>query len=84
MAKKKIYRSIISVEILSEDLVDDSFLTDLSSVNYEITSGDCSGEVKIQSINEVVTGEDAVKAVQAQGSSMDFFRMDEEGNEIEF
>lgn len=82
MAKKKIYRSVITVEVLSETPVDDSFLTDLSSVNYEITGGECSGRVQVKSMNEELTGHEAVKAVQNQGSSPDFFMMDEEGEDI--
>ena len=81
MAKKKIYRSVITVEVLSETPVDDSFLTNLSSVNYEISSGDCSGQVKVQSMNQELKGQEAVDAVLRQGSSPDFFMMDEEGND---
>ena len=82
MAKKKIYRSIITVEILSDSPVDDAFLTDLSSVDYETTSGGCSGQVQVKSMNEELTGHEAVKAVQNQGSSPDFFMMDEEGEDV--
>ena len=82
MAKKKIYRSVITVEVLSDRPVDDAFLTNLSSVNYEITSGDCSGQVQVKSMNEELTGHEAVKAVQNQGSSPDFFMIDEEGEDV--
>lgn len=83
MSKKKIYRSVIMVEVLSETPVDDAFLTDLSSVNYEITGGECSGVVKINMMNQPLIGEAAVEAVLMQGSSPDFFRMDEEGNDAD-
>lgn len=81
MTKKKIYRSIITVEVLSDRPVDDTFLSNLSAVDHDITFGDCSGMVKIQSMNDPLTGQEAVQAVLLQGSSPDFFQMDMEGNE---
>lgn len=79
--KKTIYRSVITVEILSERPVDDNFLTNLSAVKYEITLGDCSGQVKVQSMNEELVGHEAASAILSQGSSVDFFMMDENGND---
>jgi len=66
--KKKIYKSVIQVEILADRPMGDDFIENLSLVDYEITQGECSGVVKVISSNE--------------GSSPDFFMMDEEGNEI--
>jgi hypothetical protein len=80
--KKKIYKSVIQVEILADRPMGDDFIENLSLVDYEITQGECSGVVKVISSNEILEGEDAVKECHKQGSSPDFFMMDEEGNEI--
>lgn len=82
MAKKKIYRSTIVVEVLSSEPLNDDYLNNLSAVDHDITFGDCSGLVKIQSMNVSLSGHEAVEAVLNQGSSPDFFQMDMEGNDV--
>lgn len=80
--KKKIYKNIIQVEILTDKPAGEGFLENLYAVDYEITQGEASGIVKVISSNEILEGEDAVKECHKQGSSPDFFMMDEEGEEI--
>ncbi len=82
MAKKKIYRSVISVEVLSDRPLNDVFLCNLNAVDYQITHGECSGKIEVLSMNQTLEGHDAVIAVIAQNSSPDFFQMDMEGNDI--
>lgn len=80
MAKKMIYKSVLTVEILSDTPLEDM---DLAGVAYAITDGDCSGRVNWQSRNNVLVGKEAANAMIHQGSSPEFFQMDRNGNELE-
>jgi len=82
MAKKKIYRTIIQIEVLSEKQFPKDGLS-LSDIEYEITDGDCSGKIETTLLNEEIIGERAVAFVKAHGSDSEFFQMDEEGNELD-
>lgn len=82
MAKKKIYRTVIQIEVLSEDPIPGDMTLD--QVEEECNTGSFSGVHDFIKINEEIEGEEAAKAVRAQGSSPDFFQMDENGDEIEF
>ena len=81
MAKKKIYKSVLRVEILSEEPIDDCIK--LNDIDYQITNGDWSGAMDWEHHNAELHGMEAVTNVQNQGSDPEFFQMDEEGNEIE-
>lgn len=80
--KKKIYKHALQIEILSDEPLSGDFLHDLQSVNYEITSGECSGIVSVVYSNVELEGELAVKECHKHGTDTDFFQMDLEGNEI--
>lgn len=82
MAKKKLYRTVIQIEVLSEDPIPEGM--SLDQIEEECNTGSFSGVHDFIKTNEVIEGEEAVKAVMAQGSSPDFFQMDENGDEIEF
>lgn len=78
--KKKLFRKVIQVEILSEEELPEGMT--LEQIQYEINEGDCSGQI-ITKKQEVVTGRKAAKMVMAQGSDPTFFQMNEFGNEIQ-
>jgi hypothetical protein len=81
MAKKKIiYKSVLRVEILSEEPLPDS--VSLDTVNYQITDGDWSGALDWEWHNAELHGAEGAKALMNQGSDPEFFQMDEDGNEI--
>jgi hypothetical protein len=81
--KKKIYKKTIKVEILSDYPFDENFEEmSLSDIDYEITEGMWSGQIEEIDTTEL-EGHEAVNAIQNQGSSPDFFGMDEEGNELD-
>lgn len=82
MAKKKLYKNVVLVEVLSDEPVDISGLS-LSQIDYEITEGMWSGRSEVKVANKELKGVRAVAAVLKQGSSPDFFSMDEQGNEHE-
>ena len=81
MAKKKIYKSVLRVEILSEEPYPES--VNLDTVSYDITDGHCSGMLEWESHNAELVGEEGAKALMNQGSDPEFFLMDEDGNELE-
>lgn len=80
MKRKKFYRSIIQVEVLSDrPLPKTIYLKDLE---YEISEGDMVGKVTTPELNKQVSGKVMVKLLNDAGSSIDFFGLDEEGNQI--
>lgn len=81
MAKKKLYKSVLRVEILSEEPYPDSVT--LEQVAYDICEGDCSGITDWESHNAELHGTEAVKECEKQGSCPSFFQMNEDGDEID-
>ena len=81
--EKKIYKTIVQVEILSQEPLNDDFCNDLSGIAYEIVQGDLSGIVDTKVMNQELIGEEAIKEIINQGSDPEFFMMDKNGNEIE-
>lgn len=82
--KRKFYRVVFQCEVLidSEDVFNDVPNWDLSSIDYEITQGSCSGNFCIIESKEV-SGSEMVKLLQNQGSDPGFFSLYEDGNDIE-
>jgi hypothetical protein len=76
---KKIYKTIVEVEILSEEPFDES-VTDIQAIAYEINEGSWSGVTNVRR-SSTLTGKKAIDAIKKQGSSPDFFQMDEKGFE---
>lgn len=66
----KFYRSVITVEILSDEQLPDGM--DLQSVYQEITSGGSSGMVEHPVWNEEVTERHMAELLTAQGSDPGF------------
>ena len=79
--KAKIYKSVLRVEILSEEPLPDSI--SLRTIDYEITNGEWSGAMDWESHNAELHGVEGVKALMDQGSDPEFFQMDEDGNKLE-
>lgn len=74
--KKRLYRSVIQIEVLSDYPYD---FIGLDLTHEDITDGDCSGKTKVLHLNQVIEGLDAVKAVKDHNINPDFFLMDDEG-----
>lgn len=68
--KKQIYKTRMIVEILSEEPIPDPI--SLADVNYEINEGGWSGAYWIEG-STLLEGEAAKKAIEQQGSAVDFF-----------
>jgi hypothetical protein len=80
MAKKILYRTVIQIEVLSEEPIDENML--LEDIENECNTGSFSGVHDWKVRNQVIKGIKAAKATMAQGSSCDFFGMDVQGNEL--
>lgn len=81
MSKEKVlYRTVIEIEVLSEEPIDENW--SIEDIEEECNSGSFSGVHDWKVKNQEVRGLEAVKLTQAQGSSIDFFGMDENGNDI--
>ena len=81
----KFYRTVVQVEILSDELVPDP--ADLDGINYQITEGGWSGLAETIVLNEEVSRERMAVLLIAQGSDPSFLLgdvtpCDECGNEI--
>jgi len=76
-SKRQFHKTVIKVTVLSEEPYDN---TDIDQLAHDITDGDCSGDVEIVS-SKVLTGRQAAKALQGQGSDPDFFRLTEDGKD---
>jgi hypothetical protein len=73
---KKFYRTVIEIEVLSEEPV--SF-SELDEIHYAITQGHCSGDWIVNSQSEV-TPKHMAQLLIAQGSDPEFLGLDEDGN----
>ncbi len=82
MAKKTIYKTVIRLEILSEEPIPENMSID--DIQEECNTGSFSGIHDITVANKPIKGIAAVKEMRKQGSDPDFFQMDENGNEIEY
>ena len=80
MTKLKFYRTVVQIEILSEEPYE---CDDLEGIAYDITEGHCSGEIKDVVRNEEKTGKEMADLLISQGSDPGFFEIDAEGNDLE-
>jgi hypothetical protein len=76
---RKFYRTIVTVEVLSEDSPWDG--PDLQDLAGAITHGDCSGQWDVSHTREL-TAQQAAQALIEQGSEPGFFQLDEHGNDL--
>lgn len=74
----KFYKTIVTVEILSDELIEQPSLAD---INYQIMEGDWSGQYSVTSSTEITPAEMA-QAMIAQGSDPEFFGLNDLGEDI--
>ena len=82
MAKGKIYKTVLMVEVLHDDVRDFGQIS-FADILYGIDEGSDSGKFTVKSSNAVLSGKKAVKAILDQGSETEFFGLDGEGNIID-
>ena len=78
MTKRKFYRTVIQVEVLSEEPYD--FGGNLRQLGEDITTGDCSGVARTIQTEEC-DGARMTRLLVAQGSDPSFFMLDETGED---
>lgn len=78
--KKVIYRTTVTMVVLSDEPIGDVTMQDIVS---GCDSGGWSGQTTTFEQDHPLTGRQAVNAVKRQGSAVEFFMMDEKGNELE-
>lgn len=76
MADKQFYRTVVEIEILSEELYEPQSLAD---IDYAITDGHCSGTWRVKS-QETVSPANMAMLLKAQGSDPSFLGLDDKGN----
>lgn len=76
--KKKLYKSIIQIEVLSEEPINGMSLT---SIIDEGDSGCLSIRTKDIKLDREIKGIRCVKEMKLHGSDVAFFQMDEKGND---
>lgn len=80
MSERKFYRTVIEVEVLSEE----PFMFDtLEQVHYSITEGHCSGTVTPRITNEEIDGPAMARLLLAQRSDPEFFDLTDEGEDVD-
>lgn len=79
-SKRKFFKQIIQVEVLSEDVPLE--WDNLADVHDAITTGTCSGKVTEQS-KETVDGPTMAKLLEAQASDPAFFNLTENGEDAD-
>lgn len=77
---RKFYKTVIEVVVLSED--EPYSCNDLAMLEYDITEGHFSGVWEVKS-SEELSPEEAAKALLAQGSDPEFFRLSQDGENLE-
>ena len=79
MTNRKFYKTVIQVEVLSEDPFE---WEDLSDVCYAITEGDCSGKVE-EIARKEINGKECARRLIQQESDPGFFHLTEDGEDDE-
>jgi hypothetical protein len=79
MAKKKIYRTVVSFVVLSEEPINEN--ESLNNIADEMYDGDYVGGTLNFKQTEVI-GKSAVNELNKLGSCAEFLNMDNDGNEL--
>lgn len=77
--KKKYYKTIYTIELLTEDPMPDP--VDIETIHYEMSEGRASGMFKETKV-ETLSGPEMAKALIAQGSDPEFLFLNEDGEDI--
>ena len=78
-SKRHFYRTVIEVEVLSEDPVD---FGDLAGVHAAITDGECVGAWKVLKQGNV-NPKQMVRLLKKAGSEPGFFQLNDEGEDVD-
>ena len=79
MTTRKFYRTVITIEVLSEDSI--PIEMELSDILDEVFEGNFSKR-ELSEVETKLNGKQAAKALIEQDSDPEFFQLDENGNDI--
>jgi hypothetical protein len=79
--KKKYYKSVIQIEILSDEPYEDG--KSLDDIKYDINEGHCSGILSMVEHNQELNGFEMARALESQGSDPEFFGIDQNGEDLD-
>ena len=79
MAKKTLYRTVVIIEVLSEEPI----APDIDEIVRECDDGNYLGNTNWKIMNKELVGKRAAAQVIKLGSDFDFFNMDSNGNDLE-
>lgn len=80
MGERKFYKTTFILEVLSEDVPPE--WDNLNDIYYLISQGHCSGKI-ISDESKEITAKEVAEALIAQGSDPEFFRLTEDGMDLE-
>lgn len=77
-SERVFYRSVIEIEVLSENPypIEDM---DLSSIVYDLEEGTCNGNVQVVMSSVPIDAAEAVRRLMDSGSDPEFFGLTEDG-----
>ncbi|MEG7741739.1 hypothetical protein U2084_14975, partial [Listeria monocytogenes] len=78
MTTRKFYKTIIQLEVLSEEPIPDEM--DVAQIAFEATEGDYS-MVDGERIQTILNGQQTADALKEQASDPSFFLLTEDGND---
>jgi hypothetical protein len=79
MTDRKFYRTVIQIEILSEEPYEGG---DLDTIKYDITEGHCSGRLKDVVRSEEKNGKEMAGLLCEQASDPEFFMLTKDGEDL--
>jgi len=80
MVKKILYKTVVKVTVLSDEPIGDA---DMETILRQTDNGGWVGSNKTITQDQPIKGIKAVRAMEAIGSHVEFFQMDEKGNELQ-
>jgi hypothetical protein len=78
-SERTFYKTVIQFEVLSEEPLG---TVDLETIDYETTVGCWSGRF-LDNAEKKLNGKQMAKALKVQGSDPEFFRLSEDGEDLE-
>jgi hypothetical protein len=78
-SNRTFYRTVVTITILSEDPYE---FASIDMINYDITEGACSGQIEVGD-SIPCDGVEMADLLHFQASDPGFFRLDNEGNDLE-
>jgi len=79
--KRKFYKSIITLTVLSEKPLDSDY--SLENIARDTIDGDLNGHEIRSVFNKVIDSKETARLLQESGSSTDFFRLGQNGEDEE-